>query len=132
MARGTWLSWIVSLYVASCVLPAFGGPRNFVSGFQCLLAIPWVCLLPVWWANPLFFAGCSLLGGRRPAAARSCAILAALLAASFPLAFQGPGPERVQIGYVFWLASTIVLAVASFCRIGRPLKPAKVAEFEDF
>jgi hypothetical protein len=120
----------LALYVASCVLPAIGKPRNVIPGIVCLIWVPWVCLFPGWWANPLFFAGCSFLGGRRPAAARSCAILALLLAASVPLTTGGL--DCFQIGYAFWTASIALLAVASFCRIGRPLKPAKVDGFEDF
>ena len=97
MRRRTWLSWIVSFYVASCVLPAF----NRAPGIVCLIWIPWVYFFPAWWANLPFFVGCSLLGGRHPWASRLCAILAALLAASLPLGLRAG--DRVQVGYVVWL-----------------------------
>lgn len=130
MTRGTWLSWIVSLYVASLFLPAFGGPSHPHHGIDCLLSFPWVFVIAAWWANPLFFVGCCLLGGRHPWTARFCGTLAALLAASFPLTLHD-GPDRVHIGYVVWLTSLVLLAIASFSRLGRPSKPARVAGLED-
>ena len=130
MTRAAWLSWIVSLYLASCALPAFGDPIHPRHGIDCLLSIPWVLVIPAWWANPLFLVGCCLLAGRQPRAARFCGGLAVMLAASFPLSLHDP--DNVHVGYFVWLASLALLVVASSGRAGRPLKPARVAGLDDF
>ncbi len=126
MRASTWLAWIASFYAASLCLPALGNSdTSFLFGIVCLIYLPFACLCPAWWANPLLFVGCwSLaLGNRRTAL--WCGLVASAL--GFSIMWVITGIEQLQIGYLFWMASLIGLAVAGSDRSRDNFKAAKAS-----
>jgi hypothetical protein len=105
-----WLVWIVLLYVAASILPAFGragAPQDYVPGIMCLILCP--IIIPPWWANPLFFAGCIYLARGNARRARQLGAVASVLALSLLLTFE---LRTLRIGALLWISSILVLAVA--------------------
>jgi hypothetical protein len=103
--RRLWL--IASLYTAALITPAVDFDQSFKLGFECLILVPWVCMFPEWWANPLLFLGWFLLARRRFSAACWCAAIAGHLALFTFLHFTLALP-----GFFLWLASIFALFIS--------------------
>lgn len=127
-SRRTWdLAHVaLALYVISLALPAivvldkplFGGTpeTKVLFGAHCL-AVGFV-VWPGWLANPLFALAYILHRFERHAAAAVVLVFAVLSALFALLLLQAPGnmmPElrHIHVGYVAWVASLLVLLIAS-------------------
>lgn len=123
--RRSWdLSHVaLGLYLLSLALPAisvidrplFGGgaTTKVLLGGQCLLA-GWI-VWPGWLANPLFALALILHRFQKHAAAAVLlllAILSAILGLVILRDLDIMQLQHVQVGYVVWLASVVVLLIA--------------------
>jgi hypothetical protein len=124
MPLRAWLAWIAALYTVSLALPAFRpwSDHEGLRGFTCLwLGVVYpVAAFPMWWANPLLFAGCVFLARGDSRKARVCGLLATALASSFVLLY---GIASAQVGSAFWVASAAALTGAGFDRARRLTGP---------
>jgi hypothetical protein len=113
------LGVVLLLYGLACALPAYySHPGEPVYGIVCLMLMLFVFLLPTllvmpyWWANLIFFAGCVALAKGRAEPAMVLGIVATACAASFfPLYNPRDG---IGIGYAFWVAAMACLAICGY------------------
>jgi hypothetical protein len=112
-----WFYGLLFVYLLSCGLPPWqAGDANWVPGILCLILIPQVLFVPAWYANPLFFWGLSrLISGKRRNAGW-LGVVASLLAISFVFttSLTRQKTESLAVGFYFWIASMIGLAIAGF------------------
>jgi hypothetical protein len=102
------------LYLLACAFPAFDGQQ----GFEFLVGLPEALFIPFWWANPLFFAGCTTLVFGKARLASWLGITASGIAASFfGVVIYFGDLRNIEIGSVFWMISMLGLTAAG--RIGR-------------
>jgi hypothetical protein len=97
--------------------PAIDGYHTF-SGLECLLSPvmvgPIVLLMHLsWWANPLYFVGMLSLCRRSDAPALACGIFAIPIALLFLGEAHDPYGDRVRLGFWFWLASIVAVAIGA-------------------
>jgi hypothetical protein len=114
-----------ALYALSLMLPAivvvqkpllWGAPRDeLMAGIQCL-AIGWVTI--PWYANVMLGIASIALACRRTDMAAALSFIAIVLALS-TFAVLGPDLRTVHVGYFVWLASMVVVFVASCAGGGR-------------
>ena len=129
------VAWLAGIYVGSLCLPALysqggsgmvGMGQTTFWGIMCLGFIPFVMVVPPWWANPLFFAGlvCLATGRHKFALILGCA--ASLLALSMIYMMHDDlwptSPAREPFfpfgpGYFLWVGSMLGLAGAAVRRI---------------
>lgn len=129
MKTSKWLAWIAALYVLALILPAFVANHDSTTyGFHCLILIPFVCLYPAWWANPLFFVGCGYLAAGNRRWAWRLGLAALLLAVSFGMMV---GLKDIRIGYAVWMWAMVALVAAGLDRGPETFKPARVAEWDE-
>jgi len=105
MNFGSWLS--VSLYAIACALPAIAFTDNPIPGIFCLIAIPLVCVVPWWYANPAFFLGFVMLRRGKVFAAAIWGTAAAIVGASYAVMALGNTDmwHELRIGSWVWLLS---------------------------
>ena len=102
---------VLVVYATSFFLPVIdAGTPQAMYGYQAFFwALVSVIYLPMWLSNPVVWIGCGYCVDGRWKAARNCGLVAVLLAISEVLFWDDP-PE---IGYYLWVASMVMLAVAS-------------------
>jgi len=103
MTPRKWLGCLLILYSIACALPAMGR----LHGFLCLISFPHALLVPAWWANPMFFAGCIALAGRNTKVATVLGDIASALAMSISVVSPVRG---LQVGSTFWFVCMFGLA----------------------
>ena len=115
MKRSIWLVLLLSAYILACSLPVrASGPFSNRAGINCLVlpfVVPFGLIVPFWWANPLFFAGCLALACKRGGLAIGLGLLASVLALSFGLM---SGFDGLRSGSLLWMASLFGLVMAGF------------------
>ena len=174
MRLRNWLILVALLYSASLLLPALpGGERSAVParpsgpgepppvlkklprewgapGWYCVIMIPWVCIMPAWWANPCLLVGCVCLANRNRIGARVFGWIALALAATFPIYVawmspHAPGAATIPViapdvfrfyctfgpGFWVWLASIATLLVAAHRRDILAVNPGKIAAMDE-
>jgi hypothetical protein len=98
----------VFLYAVSFFLPACdnaAGYQAFVLSVVCVVGIP------MWFANPFFWAGVALLSQGKYASAGKAGLVALVLALSECWLFA----QGLQVGYYAWVGSMALLAAAGWC-----------------
>ena len=98
----------VLVYAVSFFLPAFdktAGYQAFVLSLVCVIGIP------MWFANPFFWAGVALLSQGKYRSAGKAGLVALVLALSECWLFA----EGLQVGYYAWVGSMALLSAAGFC-----------------
>jgi hypothetical protein len=98
----------VLVYAVSFFLPACdnaAGYQAFVLSLVCVIGIP------MWFANPFFWAGIALLSQGKYASAGKAGLVALVLALSECWLFA----KGLRVGYFAWVSSIALLAVAGFC-----------------
>ena len=117
---------IVCMYVLSLCLPAIDFRDSRVSfgevwwGAQCVY-IPFMVIIPAWWANIVLWIGLFVLGKGRFDAAFVLGILATVVALlgtlqlseRFLLWSNGRAVFPLRIGYFVWLACDVSLLFAA-------------------
>jgi hypothetical protein len=84
-----------------------------------LVFLPWVLIHPAWYANLFLFLGMLVLATDRPRVAVVPGLIATLAALSFLLTNGLETWRSLGIGYYFWLASMVMLVLASRDRIAQ-------------
>ena len=117
------------VYAISFALPVYDSGDHLMSGFEAFFLAFAGCLgcMPFWLPNPLFWFGVFYFARKRYGRAFTCALLALLLGLTPLYVFLGgPGPAWQKgdafliwltsfFGYHAWMASFVLLAIASLC-----------------
>ena len=119
--KDVWLFGLALLYLSACFWPGVEGVSP--PGYMYLLN-PMAWMIPAWWANPLFLAGCVALSRGNIPLACGLGVVATMLASTFFfMTWPKYGLSVFQIpGVDCWLLSMVLLAAAGF------VKPEKAEE----
>ncbi|GEM_PF-2890335 len=113
---------VAAIYAVACVSPTvyFDNGGTVCTGMRFGTPIGWMALLfgwippftVAWAANPVFLVALVLFGVRKYTAASVAAGVAVALAATTPLLLF-VGARGLEVGYVLWQSSFIVLLLGS-------------------
>ena len=121
-----FISYLVSLALPACYLPAVGGGSSGISGhvaygFEMLvLSLPFALLTVGWWANPLWMMGMYFLAQGHCRRAFLFGLLALIMAGAI-FVFGITPPDQFQMsqfyaGFYLWFACHAgLVAVAGLC-----------------